>query len=39
LQVDPDGKEQLQPRCLVALALDQVDADGGLAGLKRAVDR
>ena len=36
LQVEADGKEQLQPRRLVALALDQVDADCGLAGLKRA---
>jgi len=35
LQVQADGKEQLQPRRLVALTLDQVDADGRLTRLER----
>ena len=39
LQVQADGKEQLQPRRLVALALDQVDADGRLARLEGPADR
>ena len=34
LEVEADGKEQLQPRRLVALAFDQVDADGGLTRLE-----
>ena len=39
LQIHADGGEHLQPRSGIAFTLDDIDADGHLAGRERAGDR